>query len=143
MPISISELIMGMFNHGFTAEDWTAAKAEAHAFLAAKRQQRALTTYGELADNVTRVKLRGSNGGILTAIMSHFCGELSIESYHAGRGMISALIGSRPASSRLLSAMPSKGFFILATQLGYNVDPEDEASCALFWVKELSKVFRS
>lgn len=128
---------MGAFNHPFTPEAWAAAKREAHVFLNAKAAARALTTYGELADNVTAINMRSPSGhGLMVVVIARFCGELSVESDHEGRGMISALIGS------VEYPMPSEGFFTLAGWLGYDISPS-LANRAEFWVEQLDIVFRA
>lgn len=133
--------VLGPFNHGFHYDDWANAKLAAHEFLKLKAANRQLTTYGAVANHVSHIiELRGPNGrGILTNKMARFCGELSVESDHQGRGMITAIVGNKA------NIMPGQGqhdgFFDLAQMLGRPVNMNNESSCKICWATELVRVF--
>ena|SRR5256885_15046997 len=112
-----------IYGHG--NESWCKAKEEANRALTAVAKTRRLTSYGELAAQITSIRFDPHGYDY-----HHFLGELSTESDAAGAGMISALVIYKDGDQ-----LPGPGFFKLAKQLGRNVS--DRVKC---WSDEVNRV---
>ena len=114
--------------YGHRIDLWEAAKAEAVRVLKAKAKAKGLTTYGELAHQITAINFDPHGYDF-----RQFLGQLSSESDAAGEGMITALVIYKDRDQ-----LPGPGFFDLAKMLGRNIS--DRVRC---WSDEVKRVHRA
>lgn len=114
-----------MNEHGFSHEQWSAAKAEITELLAARAKLRGMIPYSELVAALKSVRLEPRDQRLF-----HLLGEVSSEEDAAGRGMLSVIVVHKSGDMQ-----PGPGFFELAKKLGRNTS--DILAC---WIKELKKV---
>ncbi|TDB38823.1 MAG: hypothetical protein D9V44_03805 [Actinobacteria bacterium] len=111
--------------YGFTAEAWRAGKAEARDFLIARARERGTTTYSELCDAVTAIRLRPYSFG-----MMKFLNEVCAEEDAANGIMLASLV------TRKDSGMPGDGYFKFASGLG-----RDACDREAFWRSEIERIY--
>ena len=111
--------------HGFSEEQWSAAKAEVKSILAARAKLRGMIPYSDLVAQLKSIRLEAHDQRLF-----HLLGEVSSEEDLAGRGMLSVVVVHKSGDMQ-----PGPGFFELAKRLGR--DTSDILQC---WVKELNKV---
>lgn len=114
-----------MNSHGFTDDQWSAAKNEVLDLLSTRAKLRGMIPYSELAQRIKSVQLAAHDQRLF-----HLLGEVSEEEDAAGRGMISVIVVHKTGDMQ-----PGPGFFELARKLGR--DTSDILGC---WIKELKKV---
>lgn len=111
--------------YGFAAADWERAKAEAKEFLISCARGRATTTYSELCDLVTSVRLRPYSFAMMA-----FLNEVCTEEDAAHGVMLASLV------CRKDSGLPGSGYFRHAARLGRDVrDPEN------YWRSEVERIY--
>ena len=111
--------------HGFSEEQWSAAKAEVRELLAARAKLRGMIPYSDLVAQLKTVRLEPRDQRLF-----HLLGDVSSEEDAAGRGMLSVIVVHKSGDMQ-----PGPGFFELAKKLGRNTS--DILQC---WVSELKKV---
>ena len=111
--------------HGFSEEQWAAAKSEVLELLASRAKLRGMIPYSELASKIKTVPLAAHDQRLFNLL-----GEVSEHEDAAGRGMISVIVVHKRGDMQ-----PGPGFFELAKHLGR--DTSDILAC---WIKELKKV---
>ena len=111
--------------HGFSDDQWSAAKTEVLGILASRAKLRGMIPYSELASSIKTVPLAAHDQRLF-----HLLGEVSEQEDAAGRGMISVIVVHKKGDMQ-----PGPGFFELAKRLGR--DTSDILGC---WIKELKKV---
>ena len=114
-----------MNEHGFSHEQWSAAKLEIAELLSARAKLRGMIPYSELVATLKSVRLEPRDQRLFQLL-----GEVSSEEDAAGRGMLSVIVVHKSGDMQ-----PGPGFFELAKKLGRNTS--DILMC---WVKELKKV---
>jgi len=117
--------VVSQATHGYKTGNWEAAKTEAAQILKTIAESKGLTTYGELARQISAISFDPHGYAF-----RHFLGELSSESDAAGRGMITALVIYKVGDQ-----LPGPGFFELARKLGRDVT--DRVKC---WSNEVKRV---
>jgi hypothetical protein len=112
---------------GDPVKAWRQAKREVRETLIERSKARDVISYFELAVRVTAIKLDPDSLALRTMLR-----EIGAEENVAGRGMLSALVVSRPGQRQ-----PDLEFLYLAGRLGKNIS--DIWQC---WLKELKRLFR-
>jgi molybdopterin synthase catalytic subunit len=113
------------FRHGFSDEDWAAAKEEARQAMIAQARVRGMITYSDLVKSIHRISLDPHG-----AKLAHMLGEISSEEDTAGRGMLTVVVVHKVGDME-----PGTGFYELARSLGRNT--RDPVKC---WIEELHRV---
>jgi hypothetical protein len=114
------------YAHGFPPDKWEAAKREAKTVLADCARKRQMIPYSVLTPKLHAIKLEYHDPRLF-----HFLGEISTEEYHAGRGMLSALVVHKYGDMQ-----PGPGFFDCAHALGIKTP-----DITKFWIEEVKRVF--
>lgn len=112
--------------HGHEHEVWQKAKAQARAHLVSVAKRQDQETYGGLVKKIDAISF-APNDLALFALL----GQISREEYHAGRGMLTAIVVHKFGDQ-----MPGKGFYELAQHLG--LDASDKVA---LWVSETNMVW--
>ena len=113
------------FKHGFSEDQWLAAKEEARKAMVAAARSKSTIVYSDLVQKITSCVLE-PNGPHL----AHMLGEISSEEDAEGRGLLTVVVVHKSGDMK-----PGSGFFQLAKSLGRSVVDEDQ-----FWIDELRKV---
>jgi molybdopterin synthase catalytic subunit len=111
--------------HGFSNDDWGAAKEEARDAMIAKAKLRGMITYSDLVKSIRRIKLDPHD-----IRLSHMLGEISSEEDRSGRGMLTVVVVHKVGDME-----PGPGFYELAKTLG-----RDTSNLLRCWVNELHAV---
>jgi len=118
-------MLRKQYDHGFSEQSWSAAKAEAKRILGEIARRRQMITYSDLVRSISQIALEPHDSRLF-----HFLGEISSEEDAAGRGMLTALVVHKAGDME-----PGPGFFELAKSLGRDVTNPMEC-----WVKEMHRV---
>jgi hypothetical protein len=113
------------FRHGFSDEDWVAAKEEARQAMIVTAKRRGMITYSDLVKSIRRISLEPNDGRL-----AHMLGEISSEEDSAGRGMLTAVVVHKEGDME-----PGPGFYELAKSRGRNT-----SNLLRCWVDELHAV---
>ena len=116
------------FDHGFSEQDWEAAKAEARNAMVGVAARREVICYSDLVNEIETFGLEPQS-----AQLAHMLGEISTEEAQAGRGMLTVVV-----VHKFGDLMPGPGFFELARSLGYETADRDT-----FWIGELARVHKT
>ena len=114
------------FKHGFSENQWTAAKEEARQAMIAAAQSEGVIAYSDLVQKITSCSLE-PNG----AALAHMLGEVSSEEDEEGRGLLTVVVVHKTGDMR-----PGPGFFRLARSRGRHIMDEEQ-----FWIEELRNVY--
>lgn len=113
------------FKHGFSENQWTAAKEEARQAMIAAAQSKGVIAYSDLVQKITSCILE-PNGTAL----AHMLGEVSSEEDEEGRGLLTVVVVHKTGDMR-----PGPGFFQLALSRGRHIMDKEQ-----FWIEELRNV---
>lgn len=113
--------------YGFEIEAWERGCREAEAFLVACARERRTTTYGELAESVSAIRVRPYSFA-MTALVSEACRAFDDE-----RGTVLASLVCRKDSG-----VPGEGYFAWGERSG-RMDGDRLA----WWRRELEAVFEA
>lgn len=111
---------------GYPVKDWRQAKQEVKVVLIERAKVRDVISHFELTVRMTVLKLDPDSLALHTMLR-----EIGAEENAAGRGMLTALVVSRPGQR-----LPDLEFLYLATQLG-----KDTSNIMWCWLNELKRVF--
>lgn len=114
------------FRHGFSDDQWIAAKGEARQAMIAVARSKSLIAYSDLVRKIHSCVLE-PNG----APLAHLLGEVSSEEDEEGRGLLTVVVVHKTGDLR-----PGSGFFQLARSRGRHFVDEEH-----FWVEELRNVY--
>ncbi len=114
------------FKHGFSDEQWFAAKEEARQAMIAVAQSKSLIAYSDLVRKIQSCVLE-PNG----APLAHMLGEISSEEDEEGRGLLTVVVVHKTGDMQ-----PGPGFFRLARSRGRHVVDDEH-----FWIEELRNVY--
>lgn len=110
---------------GFALADWERAKRQARDHLVAVASRRGTTTYSDLCEVVTAIRLRPYSFAIVA-----FLNEICTEEDAAHGTMLASLVVRKD------TGMPGDGFFGHADRLG-----RDAAQRRAFWEHEVERVY--
>lgn len=113
---------------GYYEDQWSLAKDQAKAAIAARSRVRGMVPYSELVSEIESIRF-----ALHEARFFALLGEISEEEDRAGRGMMTALVVHKEGDMQ-----PGPGFFELARKMGRDVS--DLLTC---WVEEFKKVHSS
>lgn len=111
--------------YGFPREDWDLAKRQAKDFLVACARSRRTTTYGELTQVVSAIRLKTYSWGMMA-----FLDEICTEEDALHGVMLASLV------CRKDSGMPGDGYFRNAAKLGR--DTHDHEA---YWRSEIERIY--
>ena len=114
------------FKHGFSDDQWIAAKDEARQAMIAVARSESLIAYSDLVRKI-RTYVLEPNG----APLAHMLGEVSSEEDEEGRGLLTVVVVHKTGDLR-----PGPGFFRLARSRGRHFVDEEQ-----FWIQELRIVY--
>lgn len=109
---------------GFTENESNTTKEDIRQVLIGVAKAQGTIYYSELVRRLPTVKLEPHHFALFNML-----GEISIDEYEKGRGMLSAVVIT------VEEGKPGRGFFSLAESLGRAVEDDD-----VFWIGELNKV---
>ena len=112
--------------HGYPRADWDRAKVEAKDFLIECARRRTTTSYSELCEKVTAIRLRPYSFAIVG-----FLNEICTEEDAAHGTMLASLVVRKD------TGMPGDGYFGHADKLG-----RETAERRAFWEKEVQRIYR-
>src|SRR5687767_13942593 len=111
--------------YGFNVQHWGNAKTECVAVLADVARARGRIAYSELAPRIQAIQFDHDDPRFW-----HLLGEVSVEEFEQGRGMLSAIVVHKNGDM-----CPGPGFYELAKWLGKKVGEVDR-----FWLAEFNRV---
>ena len=114
------------FKHGFSDDQWIAAKDEARQAMIAVARSESLIAYSDLVRKIQSCVLE-PNGTPL----AHMLGEISSDEDEEGGGLLTVVVVHKTGDLR-----SGPGFFRLARSRGRHVVDEDQ-----FWIEELRNVY--
>ena len=114
------------FMHGFSADQWSAAKEETRQAMIAVARRKSVIAYSDLVRKITSCLLE-PNG----ACLAHMLGEISSEEDEEGRGLLTVVVVHKTGDRK-----PGPGFFRLARSRGQHIVDEER-----FWIEELRNVY--
>ncbi len=112
---------------GLSEQQWDAAKAEVREAILEAAYDRRMTWYGEVADNVSAVRLDP-----YSALMNHLLGAVFEDEREAGRPALTSIVTHKYGDKE-----PGAGFYEMARSLGYQFrEPY------IFWAQQVQDVFK-
>lgn len=111
--------------YGFPREAWSAAKEQARDFLIGRARERGTTTYSELCEVVTAVRLRPYSFAMMA-----FLNEVCAEEDAANGVMLASLVTRRD------TGLPGEGYFKFAAGLGRETFDREA-----FWRSEIERIY--
>ena len=114
------------FKHGFSEDQWIAAKEEARQAMITVARSKDVIAYSDLVRKITSCILE-PNGTPL----AHMLGEISSEEDEEGRGLLTVVVVHKTGDMQ-----PGPGFFRLARSRGRHVEDDEH-----FWIEELRNVY--
>lgn len=112
---------------GLTEEDWETAKRELYEAIMDAAYDRRMTSYSEVARNVTVVHVDP-----YSSLMNHLLGEIFEDERAAGRPALTSIVTHKDGDKE-----PGPGFYEMARAQGYRVDEP-----FIFWTKQVQEVFK-
>jgi len=116
------------FKHGFSDDQWIAAKEEARKTMILVARSESVIAYSDLVRKIASCTscIFGPNG----VPLAHMLDEISSEEDEEGRGLLSVVVVHKTGDFK-----PGSGFFQLARSRGRHVPDEEQ-----FWIEELRSV---
>ena len=114
------------FKHGFSEDQWIAAKEEARQAMIAVARSKSVIAYSDLVRKIKSCILE-PNG----ALLAHMLGEISSEEDEESRGLLTVVVVHKTGDLK-----PGPGFFRLARSRGRHIVDEKK-----FWIEELRNVY--
>ena len=114
------------FKHGFSEDQWIAAKEEARQAMITVARSKDMIAYSDLVRKITSCILE-PNG----TPPAHMLGEISSEEDEEGRGLLTVVVVHKTGDMQ-----PGPGFFRLARSRGRHVVDDEN-----FWIEELRNVY--
>ena len=114
------------FKHGFSEDQWIAAKEEARQAMIAVARSKSVIAYSDLVRKITSCILK-PNGTHLP----HMLGEISSEEDEENRGLLTVVVVHKSGDLK-----PGSGFFRLARSRERHLVDEEQ-----FWIEELRNVY--
>ncbi len=112
---------------GLTTGEWDEAKAELRAAILKAAYQRRMTSYGEIAPQVTVTKLDPHS-----SLMNHLLGAIFEDEHAAGLPLLTSIVTHKDGDKE-----PGPGYYDQARKLGYLFpDP------LTFWAIQVQEVFK-
>jgi hypothetical protein len=112
---------------GLSDQQWDAAKAEVREAILEAAYDRRMTWYGEVAGNVSAVRLDP-----YSALMNHLLGAVFEDEREAGRPALTSIVTHKYGDKE-----PGAGFYEMARSLGYQFrEPY------IFWAQQVQDVFK-
>jgi hypothetical protein len=112
---------------GLTDAEWQTAIAELRAAILKAAADRRMTSYGEIAPQVTVVHVDA-----FSPLMNHLLGAIFREEHEAGRPALTALVTHKHGDKE-----PGPGFYDMARELGISFDEP-----YVYWSTQVQEVFK-
>lgn len=113
---------------GLTETQWEQAKAEVRKAILDAAWERRMTSYSEVADAVTTIRLEP-----FSAIMNNLLGDIFEEEKSAGMPALTSIVTHKYGDKE-----PGPGFYDMARDLGYRFDEP-----LVFWSTQVQDVFKT
>ena len=116
------------FKHGFSEDQWIAAKEEARQAMITVARSKSVIAYSDLVQKITSCNLEPHGEHL-----AHLLGEISPEEDEEDRGLLTVVVVHKTGDLK-----PGPGFFRLAQSRGRDIVDEDR-----FWIEELHNVYET
>jgi hypothetical protein len=99
---------------GLTDDEWDTTVVELREVIVKAAREGRMTSYGEIANNVTVIELKP-----YSTLMNYFLGEIFEQEHLAGRPLLTSIVTHKYGDKE-----PGEGFYEMARKLGYQfTDP--------------------
>jgi hypothetical protein len=111
---------------GLTDQEWDTAVAQLREAIMDAAWNRSMTSYGEIANNVT-VRILDPH----STVMNYLLGEIFEQEHNAGSPLLTSIVTHKHGDKE-----PGPGFYDMARSLGYEFDDP-----LIFWATKVQEVF--